>query len=129
MGRLSIEDRLRVITLHSNNYSLSSIRKRFKEEKIPISLPALYSLVKKYREKNTIVDLPRRRKQRKIDEEMVKFIEQELKKNDELTSTGITALLSVSGQICESPFLPSNELGKRWVGSVPGPTIASCCVM
>lgn len=93
MGRLSIEDRLRVITLHSNNFSLSTIHKRLKDEKISVSLRALYNLVKKHGETGIIVDLPRRRKQRKVTEEMMEFIEQEMRRNDELTSTGIKALL------------------------------------
>jgi len=56
------------------------------------SLRALYNLVKKHGETGIIVDLPRRRKQRKVTKEMMEFIEQEMRRNDEVTSTGIKAL-------------------------------------
>jgi len=82
-----------VITLHSNNFSVPAIHERFKEEKVSVSLRALYNLVQKHDETGIIVDLPQRRKERKMSEKMVQFIEQELRKDDELTSTGIRALL------------------------------------
>ena len=100
-----------MITLYSNNFSLSTIHKRLKEEKIPVSLRALYNLVKKHGESGIIVDLPRRRKQRKITEEMMEFIEQEMRKNDELTSTGIKALL-----LEKWPHLQVSIPTIKWVG-------------
>ena len=93
MGRLTLEERLRVITLHSNNFSIPAIHKRFKDENISVSMRALYNLVQKHGEAGIIVDLPRRKKQRKITEEMMEYIEEEMRKDDELTSTGIKALL------------------------------------
>ena len=93
MGRLSLEDWLRVVTLVSNGYSCSSICKRMIEEDNSISVQALCDLMKKVREKGIMVDLPRRRKQRLITEEMKKYIEEEMKKNDELTARGIKSLL------------------------------------
>jgi len=80
MGRLSIEDRLRVITLHSNNFSFSTILKRLQGEKILVSLRALYNLVKKHGETGIIVGFPRQQKQRKFTEEMMEFTEQEMMK-------------------------------------------------
>jgi len=93
MGRLTLEERLRVITLHLNNFLIPAIHKRFKDENISVSMQALYNLVKKHGEAGIIVDLPRRKKQRKIMEEMMEYIEEEMRKDDELTSTGIKALL------------------------------------
>lgn len=86
MGQLTIHDRLCIITLLSRGYSVSSIRKRLLEENISISLQGIYNLVEKFREKGTIVDLPHQRTHRKITQEMRTFIEQEMSKNDELTS-------------------------------------------
>ena len=54
---------------------------------------AVYDLVKKFRLKGVIKDLPRRRKARILMEEMRVFTEEELEKNDELISTAINALL------------------------------------
>ena len=86
MGRLTIDDRLRIITLLSRGYSVSYIRKRLLEENVSVSLQGIYNLVEKFREKGTIVDLPHQRRRRKITQEMQRFIEQEMSKNDELTS-------------------------------------------
>ena len=66
MGRLTIHERLRVITLFSRGHSVSSIRERLAEENVSISLKGLYNLLKKYREKQIIVDLPHQRKCRII---------------------------------------------------------------
>ena len=50
------------------------------EENISISLQGIYNLVKKFREKSTIVDLPHRRRHKKITEDMRKLIEEEMSK-------------------------------------------------
>ena len=55
MGRLTIHERLRVITLFSRGHSVSSIRERLAEENVSISLKGLYNLLKKYREKQIIL--------------------------------------------------------------------------
>ena len=70
MGRLAIHERLRVITLFSRGHPVFSIRKRLAEENVSISLKSLYNLLKKYREKHTIVDLPHQRRRRIITDEM-----------------------------------------------------------
>ena len=59
MGRLTIDDRLRMITLYSRGYS---IRKRLIEENLSISSQGIYNLIKKFLEKGTIVDLPYQRR-------------------------------------------------------------------
>ena len=94
MGRLSIDERLRVMTLFSCGHTVSSIRERLTEENVSISLKSLYNLLKKYCEKETIVDLPHQRRRRVITDEMRAFIEQEMAKNDELTSRRMKTLLS-----------------------------------
>ena len=93
MGRLSLEERLRVVTLVSNGYSLSSIHRRLIQESTSISIQALYNLMKKYSEKGIMVDLPRRSRQRRITQEMKRLIEGEMNKNDELTAPRIKSLL------------------------------------
>ena len=93
MGHLTIHERLRVITLFSCGHSVSSIRKRLAEENVSISLKSLYNLLKKYREKDTIVDLPHQRRRRIITDEMRAFIELEMANNDKLTSRRMKTLL------------------------------------
>ena len=125
MGRLTIHERLRVITLFSCGHSVSSIRKRLAEENVSISLKSLYNLLKKYREKDTIVDLPHQRRRRIITDEMRAFIELEMANNDKLTSRRMKTLLCENGQTCMFQFPPLNGQGKIWVGFAPSPTIVS----
>lgn len=89
-----METRQRVITLYSRGHTVSEIRRRLREEDCDISAQSLYNLLRKFREKRMIADLPRQRRPRKLNEEMRLLIEQELNRNDELTSTGIRSLLS-----------------------------------
>ena len=94
MPRLSIEARFRVISLCLSWYSISAISQRLCEEKVFISQRALYSLVEKYRRKGTVRDLPRGKRPAVVTEEMKVFIEEQLQRNDELTSTSIKRLLA-----------------------------------
>ena len=94
MPRLSIEARFRVISLCLSGYSISATSQRLREENVLISQRALYSLVEKYRRKGTVRDLPRGKRPAVITEEMKVFIEEQLQRNDELTSTSIKRLLA-----------------------------------
>ena len=69
--------------MYCRGYSISAIHKRLLEENIAISLQGIYNLVQKFREKGTIVDLSHQRRRRKITQEMQRFIEQEMSKNDD----------------------------------------------
>ena len=91
MPRLSIESRKRIVSLHSCGFSVPSIVQRLKQEKVAVSQRAVYNLVEKFRLKGVVKDLPRRKKGSILTEEMKIFIEEELTKNDELTSTAIKA--------------------------------------
>ena len=93
MPRLSIEARRRVISLHSFGCSVSSIFERLKQENVEVSKRSIYNLVEKFRLKGVVQDLPRRKKARILTKEMEALIEEELKRNDELTSTAINASL------------------------------------
>ena len=68
-GRLTIHERLRVITLFSCGHSVSSIRERLAKEYKSISLKGLYNLLKKHHEKQMIVYLPHQRRHRIITDE------------------------------------------------------------
>ena len=84
MPRLSIEARRRIVSLYSCRYSFPSIVQRLEEEKVAVSKYAVYDLVKKFHLKGVVKDLPRRKKARILTDEIKKFIEEELQKNDEL---------------------------------------------
>lgn len=93
MPRLSYEARRRVAALYLRGYSVASISERLEQEGVEISKRALYNLLEKFRLKGTIKDLPRRKRSRILTKEMVSYIEEELKQNDELTATAIKAAL------------------------------------
>ena len=93
MPRLSIEARRRIVLLYSCGCSVPSIVQRLEQEDVEVSKRAVYDLVKKFRLKGVVKDLPRRKKARILTYEMKMFIEEELQKNDELTSTAINTSL------------------------------------
>ena len=92
MPRLSIETRNRVVVLYHCGISVANIKKRLEEENSLISSKALYDLIRKYRERHCVVDCPRRKRPRKISEEMMAFMDAQLSENDELTSRKIQDL-------------------------------------
>ena len=87
MPRLNLNVRKRVIVLKRAGYSLMDIWKRIqKEEDCIYSLRSVYRLWSKFREHHTILDLPRKKRDRKINEFMLEAIETSLMENDELTA-------------------------------------------
>ena len=57
------------------------IVQRLEQEDVKVSKHAVYDLVKKFRLKGIVKDLPRRKKARILTGEMKKFFEEELQKN------------------------------------------------
>lgn len=93
MPRLDIETRRRVIALRHAGFSVIDIRKRLEEENISISLQALFNLIKKHRDVGRLLDLPRRARPRKLNDEMMAFMNHAMSENDELTATRARSLL------------------------------------
>ena len=93
MPRFSIEARRRIVSLYSCGYFVPTIVQRLEQEKVAVSKRAVYNLVKKFRLNCVVKDLPRRKKARILTDDMKMFIEEELQKNNELTSTAIKASL------------------------------------
>ena len=92
MPRLDINTR-RVVFLKQAGYSIAEIQKRLKEENISISSQALFNLVRKYNETGRLIDMPRRTRPRKLDDEMRAVLNQALTENDELTTRQALCLL------------------------------------
>ena len=93
MPRLSIEARKRVIILRSIGYSIQEIRERLAEENISISLQSLFNLLRKHKDTGHVLDLPRRAKPKKLNDEMRIFLNEALNENDELTARKARSLL------------------------------------
>lgn len=121
MPRLSIQTRQRVIIYLRRGDSVSTIKKRLEEDNIFISARALYNLVAKYRDTNSVVDRPRRKMPRKITPEMMTAIDAQLHCNDEMTSSQLYNYLKENWPDIEVS-LPTirrvrNEIG--WVCTKP----------
>lgn len=128
MPRLSIEAMRRVVSLHSIGYSVSSIFERLKQENVEVSKRSIYNLVKKFRLKGVVRDLPRRKKPRILTKEMEAFIEEELKRNDELASTAINALLVRRWPDLRVSASTIKRVRREIGWYVPGHIIANCYV-
>ena len=62
MPHLSIEDRRRIVSLYSIGYSVSSIFERLEQENVEVSKCSIYNLVKKFRVKGVVRDLPKQKR-------------------------------------------------------------------
>ena len=94
MPRLSIETRKRVVILRKKGYSVDNIRTRLAEEQIFVSKMALYALIKKYKKHGSIQNLPKPKPPHILNFDQVKFIDDSLAQNDEMTAWQLqTAIL------------------------------------
>ena len=98
MPRLNIDARARIISLSSRGYSVPCISRRLTEENFDVSVRVIIHLVDKWHTKGIIKDLPRRKQLCILSEKMRRFINEELQKNDELTSTKIKRCLERNGR-------------------------------
>ena len=93
MPRMSLDTRKRVIILKEQGFSVSKIITRLQQEQIFVSRQALYSLFKKHSDTGCLVDLPKRTRARKINDEMIAVMDDALSNNDELTSRETRSIL------------------------------------
>jgi len=84
MPCLSYDARRRVIALHEAGYPVLDISKRLEAERVVVTPRALYNLVNKYHLKGTIRDLPRLKMPQILTDDMKRFMEDNLKANDEV---------------------------------------------
>jgi len=121
MPRIDIDTRRRVIVLKQSGYSISQIRKRLKEENIVISCQALFNLVKKYKETGKLIDLYRRKRPRKLTNEMRAFLSQTLTRDDEVTARRARHLLLEKWPTLDVslPTIKRNRKELGWVCTRP----------
>lgn len=94
MTRLDIATRRRILVLKGLGYSVSDITKRLNEENISISRQAIFNLIRKYRETGSLLDLPRRARDKKLTDPMLQVLNEALTENDELTARQARSLLT-----------------------------------
>ena len=93
MPKLDCQTRRKIILLRAQGYSVQEIKNRLEEESTFVSSQALYKLFRKFQTHQTFVDLPHGAPTKKITTEMLCIMEQELSKNDELTTTQLLSVL------------------------------------
>ena len=92
MGRTTIETRTRIIHLLNNGFTVRSIVERLAEEGVKISRAAVYDLMKKFEEHDTIADLRRTPRPRILQEEHYRFIDDTMAENLDLTGRQLFTL-------------------------------------
>ena len=94
MPRLDVSTRGRVVLLHQKGYSVSQIRARLLEERTPVSLVAIYKLLKKFERTGSVADCKRKPSTPKLlNAEHLRFIDDALAEDDELTARRLKHLL------------------------------------
>lgn len=94
MPRLDLNLRKRIIVLRRAGYSISDIRRRIEEDEgRVIGLRSIYRLCKKFKEKHTILDLPKQKRSKRLTSDMLEMIDQLLNGNDELNARQLRSLL------------------------------------
>ena len=116
--RLDVETRRRVIALRQRGYSVRAIKERLVEECISVSTVSIYSLLKKYETSKSIVDRPRHHFPKKLDEEKLRFMDEALADDDELTARQLLTMLQDRWP-CFNRFISYNQAckkGRSWMG-------------
>ena len=86
MARIPFHVRKSVVLLHSAGHSVFAIHKHITEEGVSVSVRSVYKLCRKFCFHGSVLDLPRRKRSKKLTTEMEDMIDEAMKNNDELTS-------------------------------------------
>jgi len=89
MPKISSYARTRIELLH-----LAGILKNLKGEGVVVSLPSITRMIKKLRLTGSMANLPCSGRPKKLSIEARAFIDQQMRKNDEMTSTKIQKKLA-----------------------------------
>ena len=93
MPRLSLDARRKVILLHNSGLSVKKIESRLSEENVNTTRRSLYRLIQKFQQTKKYTDLHRRKREKKITQEMAIVMNSELEQNDEATARQLRSTL------------------------------------
>ena len=96
MPRLDLSTRRKVLALRQLGYSHRIIKECLEQEDIIVTTRSLQQLDKKFHDEGTFKDLPRNKRSMKLSQPMIKFINDKLEEDDELTSTKLRVLLMLN---------------------------------
>ena len=83
-----------MITLWRHGYCFKEVKRKLEEEDVCITSCSLQRLVKKFQTHHIIKDLPRRKRPKKLSEEMIALLDDMLKDDDEMTARRIWCKLT-----------------------------------
>ena len=87
MGRLSIEVRARVVNMWRAKFDVKAIVDRLAEGGVKVSrTTTIYNLVSKFKKTNSVGDIKKRPRSRRLDEGHYRFIDELMVENTNLTS-------------------------------------------
>ena len=86
MGRLSIDVRSRKVNMWRAQFKVKDIVDRLAEEGVKVSRTAVYNLLTKFKKTESITDMKRRARSRRLSEEHYRFVDELMAKNTDLTS-------------------------------------------
>ena len=94
MPRLTVSARKRVNIWWRRGYSVEEIKQKLEEENVCVTSRSLQRLLKKFQAHHIIKDLPRRKRPKKLSEEMIALLDDMLKDDDEMSARHIRCKLT-----------------------------------
>ena len=104
----------RIELLHNQGLHPAGILKTLKGEGLVVSLSGITRMIKKLRLTGSIANLPRSGRPRKLSVEARAFIDQQMRKNDEMTSAKIQKKLAKRGISVSSSMVRRSRKQQGW---------------
>ena len=114
MPKYSNYVRTRIELLHNQGLHPAGILKTLKGEGLVVSLSGITRMIKKLRLTGSIANLPRSGRPRKLSVEARAFIDQQMRKNDEMTSAKIQKKLAKRGISVSSSTVQRSWKQQDW---------------
>ena len=114
MPKISSYARTRIELLHNQGLHPAGILKNLKGEGLVVSLSSITRMIKKLRLTGSVANLPRSGRPKKLSIEARAFIDQQMRKNDEMTSTKIQKKLAKHGISVSSSTVRRSRKQQGW---------------
>ena len=96
MPRLSYELRARIMNMWRAKFTVKEIVERLAEEGVKTSRTTIYNLLSKFQKTNSIADIKRRPRSRRLDEEHYRFVDETMAQNTDLSSRQLYAMFKTT---------------------------------
>ena len=110
----SLYKQQRIIHFSSLGYKSTSIVELLREEGLKVRVSAVYRLLKKYRETGTIARRPGSGRPTKITQEVLRIVEQQMRRDDETTAVQLQKVLADEGHSLSLKTILTSRLKLGW---------------